>query len=111
MIDRLKTLLSQMETGKRITSVEEFEKIVKSFQMTCSWSATTVDGKNLIQENWISKVFPIFALSRIFDIDSPLVEKMPQGEKIKIFNLILEKEVDVENYEKAAVLRDLINSF
>ena len=100
-----------METGKRITSVEEFEKIVKSFQMTCSWSATTVDGKNLIQENWISKVFPIFALSRIFDIDSPLVQKMPQVEKLKVFNLILEKEVDVENYEKAAVLRDLINSF
>jgi hypothetical protein len=110
MTNLLKLLLTQMEEGKKITRIDEFERLVRSFQMECSWTTTNVEGKNLVMENWTSKTVPIFALTRVFDIDSPLFNEIPEDKKRKLLQSILDKEILEENYERAAVLRDVINS-
>lgn len=109
MEEYLKNLFHKMEKKKQeVSDNEDFEKMVKSFNMTCKRSLSESKGRDYVIETWFNKEFPLFAITRIFDTESELFDSIPKDQKIKLLNSLLEKEVEVENYEKAATLRDKI---
>lgn len=109
MTEYLKNLFEKMESGKQLKTIDDFNNIVKSFNMTCKWSLSESKGSDFILETWFNKEFPLFAVTRVYDVDSELFDLIPDKEKLKLLNSLLEKEVYLENYERAAVLRDKIN--
>lgn len=108
MYDSLKELIKQMQEGKKISTSEEFERIINSFSMSCQRITTFVENKSFIQEVWSNNAFPYFIVSRVYDTSSPLFEDIPNNEKIELLSKMMDQEVSVENYEMAAVFRDRI---
>jgi hypothetical protein len=108
MEEYLKNLLYGMEKKTSIVSQDDFDQMVKSFNMTCKWTISGNESGEFVLETWFNKEFPLFAITRIFDIDNELFDSIPKEERLKLLQSLLEKHVEVENYEKAAELRDMI---
>lgn len=108
MEEYLKNLLYGMDKKTPVVSQNDFERMVKSFNMNCKWTISENKDKYFILETWVNKDFPLFAITRFFDIDNELFDSIPKEERLKLLQSLLEKHVEVENYEKAAQLRDMI---
>jgi hypothetical protein len=87
---------------------EDFEDIVKAFDMKCKYLVREISGQNVIVETWSSDQNPFISLNKIFDINSDNLSKIDPKKRKKLLQKILDKEIEVENYEQAAVVRDLI---
>lgn len=87
---------------------EDFEDIIRAFDMKCKYVIREIKGKNVIIETWLSESNPFLSLNRVFNINDDLSPIEPNRRK-KLLNRILNKEVESENYEQAAVIRDLIS--
>lgn len=110
MFDSLKQIIQQMQEGKKISTTEEFDRIITSFGMSCKRSTTYLEQKSFVQEIWTSVRFPFFLVSRVYDPQSPIFDSLSPKEKKELLSKMLEQEVSVENYEMASVFRDKINS-
>lgn len=112
MEDRIYTILKQLMSKKFDQEIgmyqEDFEEIVKTFNMKCKYVVREMKGRNMIIESWSSEMNPLVSLNRIFDINTDNLSKIEPNKRKKLLQQILEKEVEVENYEQAAVVRDLI---
>ena len=88
---------------------EEFEGLIKAFDMKCKYFIREINGKNMIVESWNSEINPFFSLNRIYDTSSDNLSKIEPKRRKKLLQKILIKEVEVENYEQAVILRDMIS--
>lgn len=112
MEDRIYSILKQLMSKKFDQEIgmyeEDFEEIVKAFDMKCKYVIREIKSKNVIIESWSSEMNPFVSLNRIFDINTDNLSKIEPKKRKKLLQQILEKEIEVENYEQAAVVRDLI---
>lgn len=112
MEERILKILQQLMSKRIDTEIgmyqEDFEDLVKAFDMKCKYVIREISGKNVIVESWSSDVNPFVSLNRIFDINSDNLSKIDPKKRRKLLQKILEKEVELENYEQAAIVRDLI---
>lgn len=99
-----------MERSKKINSTSEFQEIIKSLNLICEYKAQEIHGSVMVVESWKNPDFPIFNLTRVYDYDSPLFFGIPKENRISLYEDILNQEVELENYERAAYLRDKIIS-
>jgi hypothetical protein len=105
----LQHLMSKNYTKEFGMNQEDFNDLVKVFDMKCKYFIREINGKNVIVETWFSYINPFVTLNRIFDINSDNLLKIDPKKRKKLLQKILEKEVEVENYEQAAIVRDLIS--
>lgn len=112
MEDKVYRILQQLMSKRFDEEIgmyqEDFEEIVKTFNMKCKYVVREVKGKNMIIESWSSEMNPFVSLNRFFDISSDNLSKIEPKKRKKLLQQILDKEVEVENYEQAAIVRDLI---
>ena len=86
----------------------DFDDLIKTFNMNCEYNIREIGGENMIVETWYSKSNPFLVLNRIYDIDNDNLSKIEPKQRIELLSTILEKEVEIENYEQAAKIRDII---
>lgn len=110
--EKIYKILQQIMSKKYYEEIgmyqEDFDDIVKAFDMKCKYVVREIKGKNMIVESWSSKINPFISLNRVFDIESDNLSNISSKKRKKLLQQILEKEVEVENYEQAATVRDLI---
>lgn len=90
-------------------SKEDFLYIVKEFNLSCDYSVSRVDDKNVIVEMWSSKRNPFIRLTRMYDFSLDNIKDIEPEKKKELLSNMLQDAVDVEDYEFAAKLRDIIN--
>lgn len=90
-------------------SKEDFLYIVKEFNLSCEYDITELNDKKLIVEIWSSKSNPFIKLTKMYEFSLQNIKDIEKSEKKKLLNKMLSNAVEVENYEFAATLRDIIN--
>lgn len=83
--------------------------IVKEFNLSCDYDTTEINDKRLIVEIWSSKSNPFIRLTRMYEFSLENIKDIELSQKKKLLNKMLSDAVEVENYEFAAELRDVIN--
>ena len=83
--------------------------IVKEFYLSCDYDTTEINDKRLIVEIWSSKSNPFIRLTRMYEFSLENIKDIELSQKKKLLNKMLSDAVEVENYEFAAELRDVIN--
>jgi UvrB/uvrC motif len=89
---------------------EEFLLLIKELNLTCDFSVIDLESKKLIKEDWYSETNPFVRLTRMYPFIDENIQKIPVKQRIKFLKNLLNEAVEVENYEEAARLRDIINS-
>jgi len=89
---------------------EEFLLLIKELNLICDFSVIDLESKKLIKEDWYSETYPLVRLTRMYPFIDENIQRIPVKQRIKFLKNFLNEAVEVENYEEAARLRDIINS-
>lgn len=87
---------------------DDFISIVNQFGLICKYNFTEIDDKKMIIEEWVSKFNPHIKLNRIYPFIKENYEIIPLKERKKLLKVILNNAVEIENYEEAAKIRDIL---
>lgn len=88
---------------------EEFSNLVKLFNLTSTYSWISHNDIVLIVETWQSESNPFIKMTKTFEFNEEKLSSIPEKKRSKLLKKMLKEAVEVENYEFAAKLRDLIN--
>jgi protein-arginine kinase activator protein McsA len=88
---------------------EQFKSIVKMFNLKATYSWMIHEDKVWIVENWQSESYPLVRMTKTFPFDEEKIAIIPDKKRKKLLNKMLQEAVEIENYEFAAKLRDIIN--
>jgi protein-arginine kinase activator protein McsA len=88
---------------------EQFKTIVKMFDLRATYSWMMHEDKVWIVENWQSETYPFLKMTKTFPFDESKLDTIPDKIRKKILNKMLQEAVEIENYEFAAKLRDIIS--
>jgi len=89
-------------------SLEDFDLIVLKYGLKPDYFLSKELDKIIITEIWSHKKSDIVA-NRIYEFDSYFADLIPLEIRENVMREALDIYVSEENYEEAAVLRDLIN--
>lgn len=89
-------------------TLQEFKSLIELYKLKSSYTTLQKDGKNLIVEIWKSKTNPFIVLSRTFELNEKNLDTIEPKKRKKLLQKLLEDAVQIENYEEAAQLRDMI---
>ncbi len=90
-------------------SQEDFFFIVEQFKMSCKYTYEVMEDKKFIVEVWTAKQNSFIQLTRMYEFTPENIEVIESSERKKLLNEMLNDAVDIEDYEEAALLRDMIN--
>ena len=91
-------------------ALNQFDALIQRYAMKCQYYAISIDDSHLILESWISESNPFFSLNRFYSVYSDNLTKIAPRKRKKLLREILAREVEAENYEQAALVRDLIRA-
>ncbi|CAG7581372.1 MAG: hypothetical protein SLAVMIC_00809 [uncultured marine phage] len=87
---------------------EIFNEFIKDRKMDLEISFIEEDDKLLIEELWHSEEYGI-NLKRMYHYDHITIAKLHEKIQRKIYDKILPQLVEEENFEEAALVRDILN--
>lgn len=88
---------------------EEFTTLVKMFNLKSTYSWTADKDKIWIIETWKSDANPFLRMTKTFEFNEEKISTIPDKKRQKLLKRMMEEAVEVENYEFAAKLRDMVN--
>jgi protein-arginine kinase activator protein McsA len=93
-------------------SDDYFDSIIEKFQLEASYDVyQNEDDEIIIDEQWKSSESNRVAANRFFKFDPNFLDLIKdQSKRIEVLNKVLDIYVQVENYEDASQIRDLIQS-
>ncbi len=94
-------------------SNDYFDSIIEKFGLEASYNVYQNESDEIIvDEQWKSSESDRVTANRFFKFDPNFLELIKdQSKRIEVLNKVLEIYVQVENYEEASKIRDLIKSF
>lgn len=87
---------------------DEFTTLVKMFNLKSTYTWTSSKDKIWIIETWQSEANPFIRMIKTFEFDEEKLAFIPEKKRMKLLEKMMQEAVDVENYEFAAKLRDVI---
>ncbi len=98
-----------MTPGK--LTVDQFEFLIDQFNLNPEYSIfINEDNDIIIDEEWSSRNKDGVTANRIYKFDIGSLEMIREDDRLRVLNQILDLYIQIENYEKCADVRDLINS-
>ncbi len=88
---------------------DEFTTLVKMFNLKSTYTWTSNEDKIWIIETWQSEANPFIRMTKTFEFDEEKLSLIPEKKRMKLLKKMMQEAVDVENYEFAAKLRDMVN--
>ena len=93
-------------------SHDYFDSIIKKFGLTASYNVYQNENDEVIvDEQWISPNTNTVKANRIFKFDPYFLDLINEKDRIEVMEKALDLYVSVENYEEAAVVRDILNIY
>lgn len=90
-------------------SMDDFEIIISKFNMKPHFSLYREDWKIIINESWSSTKNRAISANRVYEFDPGMIEIIPEIIRRDVLESALEIYVNDENYEEAAIVRDVIS--
>ena len=87
---------------------EQFKDLVKAFKMEPTYKLHVDDGKKWVLESWSSKSNPNIQLNSAFEFTVENIRNMRPGARAGFMDGLMRDAIEVEDYEWAAQLRDII---
>ena len=88
--------------------LDEMMPIIEMFNLKPYYSTLQKEEKSYIVETWKSKSNPYLILNRVFEFNQKNIETIEPKKRKSLLGEMLNKSVEIENYEEAAKLRDMI---
>jgi hypothetical protein len=94
----------ESEEGKAM-----FDKLIEEHGLTKESKIVKMKGKDFVHETWTNEDKTVKA-TRLYELNEDTSSKiLSKEEQIEMYQSKLDQAVEVENYEEAAELRDIIN--
>lgn len=87
---------------------ENFDEIIKKFNLKPRFEITKEDGKIMVNEIWWSSRTTTVSANRIYEFDYFMIDIIPMEIRDSVLKEVLDIHVMDENYEEAAILRDVL---
>lgn len=98
--------------GRDKISVESFDTLIKRLDMRPEYQIfLDTDGEVTINEEWSSPISSDVKANRIYKFSVDFINMILLEDRPRVLSEVLDLYVIQENYEEAAVLRDLIKDF
>ena len=93
-------------------SHDYFDSIIRKFGLTSSYVVYQNEKDEVIvDEQWISPKTNSVKANRIFKFDPYFLDLINQKDRVSVMEKALELYVSIENYEEAAIVRDILNIY
>jgi hypothetical protein len=91
-------------------SHDYFDYIIQKFELRPVYNVyQNNDDEIIIDEQWISNDSDLVKANRIFKFDPLFLDLIQEDSKLFVLQKALELYLSVEDYENAAIVRDVIN--
>lgn len=91
-------------------SHDYFDKVIKRYGLKPSYKIYQNEKDEvIINEEWMSEDSETVKANRIFKFDPFFLELIKEESKLEVLNKVLDLYISVEDYENAAVVRDIIS--
>jgi hypothetical protein len=98
--------------GRDKISVESFDNLIQRLDMRPEYQIfLDEDGDITINEEWSSPISVDVKANRIYKFSADFINMILLEDRSKVLQEVLNLYVIQENYEEAAVIRDLIKDF
>lgn len=101
----------QLHKMDREIKQEEFNTLIKMFGLKSSYKWISHGEKTFIIECWHSDINPFLIITKTFEFDEDKLSSIPDKKRKDLLEKMLNEAVEIENYEFAAKLRDILVSF
>jgi len=93
-------------------SHDYFDSIIQKFGLTSSYVVYQNEKDEVIvDEQWISPKTNSVKANRIFKFDPYFLDLINEKDRVSVMEKALELYVSIENYEEAAIVRDILNIY
>jgi len=93
-------------------SHDYFNSIIQKFGLISSYVVYQNDKDEVIvDEQWISPKTNSVKANRIFKFDPYFLDLINEKDRVSVMEKALELYVSIENYEEAAIVRDILNIY
>ena len=93
-------------------SHDYFDSIIRKFGLTSSYVVYQNEKDEVIvDEQWISPKTNSVKANRIFKFDPYFLDLINEKDRVSVMEKALELYVSIENYEEAAIVRDILNIY
>lgn len=97
------------ESESEMFSMDDFEVIISKFSMSPNFSLYKEDWKIIVNETWSSAKNRAISANRVYEFDPTMIDIIPEIIRMDVLKSVLEIYINDENYEEAAVVRDVIS--
>lgn len=91
-------------------SHDYFDKVIKRYGLKPSYKIyQNEDDEVIVNEEWIAPESESVKANRIFKFDPFFLDLIKEESRVEVLSKVLELYITIEDYENAAVVRDIIN--